>query len=97
MNRKIQHLTWRAILLAIPGSILITASSTYVALHASALPWPTIFVAVLSFAAMRQLGISDINEINVAATGMSAGAMVAGGLVFTLPGLFISGIWKVGD
>lgn len=97
MNRKIQHLTWRAILLAIPGSILITASSTYVALHASALPWPTIFVAVLSFAAMRLLGKSDINEINVAATGMSAGAMVAGGLVFTLPGLFISGIWKVGD
>lgn len=97
MNRKIPHLTWRAILLAIPGSILITASSTYVALHASALPWPTIFVAVLSFAFMRLLGKSDINEINVAATGMSAGAMVAGGLVFTLPGLFISGLWEVGD
>jgi uncharacterized oligopeptide transporter (OPT) family protein len=25
---------------------------------------------------------------------MSAGAMVAGGLAFTLPGLWITGIWK---
>lgn len=96
MKKTTAHLTWRAILLAIPGSILITASSTYVALHASALPWPTIFVAVLSFAVMRLFGKSDINEINVAATGMSAGAMVAGGLVFTLPGLFISGLWDTG-
>ncbi|HZK42054.1 MAG TPA: OPT/YSL family transporter, partial [Clostridia bacterium] len=55
------------------------------------------FVAVLSFALMRLIGRSDVNEINVAATGMSAGAMVAGGLVFTLPGLFISGIWDLGQ
>ncbi|NLA81403.1 MAG: peptide transporter, partial [Clostridiaceae bacterium] len=97
MKKNLTHLTWRAIAIAIPGSILITASSTYVALSASALPWPTIFVAVLSFALMRLIGRSDINEINVAATGMSAGAMVAGGLVFTLPGLFISGIWDLGQ
>ncbi len=97
MKKDLTHLTWRAILLAIPGAILITASSTYVALRMSALPWPTIFVAVLSFALMRLFGKSDINEINVAATGMSAGAMVAGGIVFTLPGLFISGNWTIGD
>lgn len=97
MNKKLTHLTWRAVLIAVPGSILITASSTYVALSASALPWPTIFVAVLSFALMRLFGKGDLNEINVAATGMSAGAMVAGGLVFTLPGLFISGIWEAGE
>ena len=97
MKKNLTHLTWRAIAIAIPGSILITASSTYVALSASALPWPTIFVAVLSFALMRLIGRSDINEIHVAATGMSAGAMVAGGLVFTLPGLFISGIWDLGQ
>jgi uncharacterized oligopeptide transporter (OPT) family protein len=95
LKKSSSHLTWQAILLAIPGSILITASSTYVAMRASALPWPTIFVAVLSFAIMRLFGRHDVNEMNVAATGMSAGAMVAGGLVFTLPGLFISGIWTV--
>jgi uncharacterized oligopeptide transporter (OPT) family protein len=95
MKKMIPHLSWSAILLAILGSVLITASSTYVALRASALPWPTVFAAVLSFALMRLFGKRDVNEINVAATGMSAGAMVAGGLVFTLPGLFISGLWEV--
>ncbi len=89
------HLTWRAVALAIPGAILITASSSYVALRASALPWPTIFVTVLAIVVMRMFGRRDVNEINVASTGMTAGAMVAGGLVFTLPGLFITGIWKV--
>ena len=95
MKKLIPHLSWRAVMLAVLGSVLITASSTYVALRASALPWPTVFAAVLSFALMRLFGKRDVNEINVAATGMSAGAMVAGGLVFTLPGLFISGLWDV--
>ncbi len=98
MNNKrtpIKHLTWRAVLLAIPGTVLITASSSYVALRASALPWPTIFVTVLSMVVMRMFGRRDVNETHVAATGIDAGAMVAGGLVFTLPGLFITGIWKV--
>ncbi len=94
-NTTTNHLTWRAILLAIPGAILITASSSYVALRASALPWPTIFVTVLAIVVMRMFRRRDVNEINVAATGMTAGAMVAGGLVFTLPGLFITGLWKV--
>ncbi len=98
MNNKstsTKHLTWRTILLVIPGAVLITASSSYVALRASALPWPTIFVTVLSMAVMRMFRRRDVNEIHVAATGIDAGAMVAGGLVFTLPGLFITGLWKV--
>lgn len=90
-----KHLTWRAILLTIPGAVLITASSSYVALRASALPWPTIFVTVLSMVVMRMFRRRDVNEIHVAATGIDAGAMVAGGLVFTIPGLFITGLWKV--
>ncbi|HHW93353.1 MAG TPA: peptide transporter [Clostridiaceae bacterium] len=92
---SIKHLTWRALLLAIPGAILITASSSYVALRASALPWPTIFVTVLAMIVMRMFRRRDVNEIHVASTGMTAGAMVAGGLVFTLPGLFITGMWKI--
>ena len=98
MNDKrtsVKHLTWRAILLVIPGAVLITASSSYIALRASALPWPTIFVTVLAMIVMRMFGRRDVNEIHVAATGIDAGAMVAGGLVFTIPGLFITGIWKV--
>ena len=81
----IRHLSLRALIISALGSLLITASSMYVALRMSALPWPTIFVAVLSMAILKALGKTDLHEINVAQTGMSTGAMVAGGLAFTLP------------
>ncbi|HOI81758.1 MAG: OPT/YSL family transporter [Thermovirgaceae bacterium] len=83
------ELTVRAMVLAVAGSVLIAGSSTYVALRIGALPWPTIFVAVLSMAVLRPLGAS-LREINVAHTGMSAGGLVAGGLAFTLPGVWMS-------
>ncbi|MDD2364206.1 MAG: OPT/YSL family transporter [Eubacteriales bacterium] len=89
------NFTVRAMLLAIFGSILMTASSMYVALRMSALPWPTVFVAVLSLTLMRVFRSKNLREVNVASTGMSAGAMVAGGLSFTIPGLFMSGVWTI--
>lgn len=90
----IEQLSLRSLLLGVLGSCVITASSMYVALRMSALPWPTIFVAVLSMALLKGLGRTTHNEINVTQTAMSAGAMVAGGLAFTLPGLWITGLWK---
>lgn len=89
----VAQLSLRAVVIAMIGSAVITASSMYVALKLSALPWPTIFVAVLSMALLKVFGRTSLNEINIAQTGMSAGAMVAGGLAFTLPGLWISGIY----
>ncbi len=93
----ILHLSWRGLLTGAIGSIVITASSMYVALKMSALPWPTIFVAVLSMALLKLLGQTNLHEINVAQTGMSAGAMVAGGLAFTIPGFWIAGIFQPYD
>lgn len=90
----VEQLSLRSLLIGSLGSCVITASSMYVALRMSALPWPTIFVAVLSMALLKLFGKTTNNEINVTQTAMSAGAMVAGGLAFTLPGLWIMGIWK---
>ncbi len=84
-----RELTIRSIILAALGSIVIAGSSTYVALRIGALPWPTIFVAVLSMALLKPFGASP-REINVAHTGMSAGGLVAGGLAFTIPGVWMS-------
>ncbi len=92
-----KQLSVRALLLAVFGSVLITSSSMYVALRMSALPWPTVFVAILSMAVIKLLGKGSIQEVNIAQTGMSAGAMVAGGLAFTLPGLWIAGIFEPFD
>jgi len=90
----VEQLSFRGILIGGLGAVIITASSMYVALRMSALPWPTIFVAVLSMALLKVLGKTTLNEINITQTAMSSGAMVAGGLAFTLPGLWITGAWE---
>lgn len=86
---SIPELTFRSLILAAAGSIVIAGSSCYVALRMGALPWPTIFVAVLSMAILKPFGAS-LREINVAHTGMSAGGLVAGGLAFTIPGVWMA-------
>ncbi len=84
-----RELSVRGLIIGALGSVVITASSMYVALKLGALPWPTIFVAILSMAILKVLGGTNLKEINVTHTAMSAGAMVAGGLAFTIPAIWI--------
>lgn len=90
----VDQLTLRSIIIGMLGSCIITASSMYVALRISSLPWPTIFVSILSMTVLKALGKTNLNEINITQTAMSSGAMIAGGIAFTLPGLWITGAWK---
>ena len=84
-----RQLTVRGALTGIFGLLIITVSSMYVALRMGALPWPTVFVTVLSMSVLGRAKRSTLQEINVTHTLMSAGAMVAGGIAFTIPGLWI--------
>ena len=84
-----RQLTLRSMLIGALGAVVITTSSMYVALRMGALPWPTIFVAVLSMALLKLLGNTNLKEINVTHTAMSAGGMVAGGVAFTIPGIWM--------
>jgi len=84
-----EQLNLRVIILGMLGSAVISMSSMYVALRLGALPWPTIFVAILSMSILKLLKHTNVNEINATHTGMSAGAMVAGGIAFTIPGIWM--------
>lgn len=84
-----EQLTLRGIIIGAIGAIIITTSSMYVALRMGALPWPTIFVAVMSMTVLKIMKNTNLNEINVTHTAMSAGSMVAGGLAFTIPGIWM--------
>ncbi|MBO4410337.1 MAG: OPT/YSL family transporter [Spirochaetales bacterium] len=84
-----RQLTARGALTGILGLTIITVSSMYVALRMGALPWPTVFVTVLAMSVLGHRKDSSLQEINVTHTMMSAGSMVAGGLAFTIPGLWI--------
>ena len=88
-ENKGRQLTLRGALTGIAGLLIITVSSMYVALRMGALPWPTVFVTVLSMSVLGRARNSTLQEINVTHTLMSAGAMVAGGIAFTIPGLWI--------
>lgn len=84
-----KHFTLRSFFTGLIGLLIITTSSMYVSLRMGALPWPTIFVAVLSMTILGKAKNSTLQEINITHTLMSSGAMVAGGLAFTLPGIWI--------
>lgn len=81
--------TLRGMIIGAIGAVILTCSSMFVALKASALPWPIMFVTLVSVFSLKLLGNTNENEINVTHTAMSAGSMVAGGLAFTVPGIFI--------
>ncbi|WP_251231356.1 OPT/YSL family transporter [Adlercreutzia aquisgranensis] len=87
------QLTLRGIVIGCIGCALITASSVYIALRMGALPWPIVFAAIISLFFLKAVsrGKSTLNEANVTHTVMSAGAMVAGGLCFTIPGIWMLG------
>ena len=86
------QLTLRGVVIGVIGCVIITASSAYTALKMGALPWPIIFAAVISLFFLKLLGNASLNEANVTHTIMSAGAMVAGGLAFTIPGAWMLGM-----
>lgn len=80
------------ILIGCIGCIIITASSVYTALKMGALPWPTIFTSIAALVLLRAAGRTSLNEANVTQIIMSAGSMVAGGLAFTIPGVWMLGL-----
>lgn len=87
------QLTLRGLIVGCIGCIVITAASVYTALKMGALPWPIVFAAIISLFFLKAVsqGSATLNEANVTHTVMSAGAMVAGGLAFTIPGIWMLG------
>ena len=79
------------IIIGVVGCVIITASSVYTALKMGALPWPTIFTSITALVLLRAFGKNSLNEANVTQIIMSAGSMVAGGLAFTIPGIWMLG------
>ena len=98
MSEKGSRASWRGqlspvgIAIGCLGCVIITASSVYTALKLGALPWPTIFTSIVALFLLRAFGHRSLNEANVTQIVMSAGSMVAGGLAFTIPGIWMLGL-----
>ena len=86
------QLSWAGIVIGVVGCVIITASSVYTALKMGSLPWPTIFTSITALVLLRACGRKGLSEANVTQVIMSAGSMVAGGLAFTIPGIWMLGL-----
>ncbi len=85
------ELTPRSLIIGCAGSVVISAASVYCAVKMGSLPWPIVFVAMISLFLLKlfRKNKTNLNEVNVTHTAMSAGAMIGGGLAFTIPGIWI--------
>jgi len=84
-----KQLTVRSIIFGLVGMLLITSSSMFLALKIGTMPWPMLFATILSMTILGRFKGSSNQEINITETIMASGAMVSGGIVFTIPGIWI--------
>ncbi|MEG1877882.1 MAG: OPT/YSL family transporter [Lachnospiraceae bacterium] len=72
-----EQFTMRGVIIGIIGTTILTMSSMFIALKLSSMPWSIMFVALVSMFSLKAFGNTNINEINVAHTIMSAGVFTA--------------------
>jgi putative OPT family oligopeptide transporter len=87
------QLSLRAITLSIVLAMILAAANTYLGLFAGLTIASAIPAAVVSMGVLRMLGGGTILENNIVATGASAAASIAAGVIFTIPALVILEYW----
>ena len=92
-DASIAELTFRAIALAIVLTLILAISNAYLALKLGILTSASIPAAMISIGILRFFKGSSILENNAVQTAASAGEAVAGGIVYTIPGLIVIGYW----
>ncbi len=82
----------RALVLGAFLSVLVAMYSAYAGLMIGGVYWPSLAMAVVSMALLTLFGRTNKNEINIAQTAASAGGLLAAGLIFTIPAIWILGL-----
>ncbi len=91
-NQESAGFTLRAAVTGAGIALFLLMSSTYISLKLGALPWPIIFSVIVSGGILKVTGgrkSGSIHEINTAQSGASIGGLVAAGVSFTLPGIYL--------
>ncbi len=82
----------RAIFLGALLSVLVAMYSAFAGLKIGGVYWPSVTMAVVAMALLNLLGNTNKNEINIAQTAASAGGLLAAGLIFTIPAIWLLGL-----
>ena len=91
-NGQAREFTLRAVLLGVVMAAFMGAANAYLGLKAGMTIAATYTTAVVGMAVIKALGGSILEE-NLARTVGSIGGNVASGAIFTLPAIYIAGIW----
>ncbi len=91
-NTDMAEFTLRAVLIGLVMCVVLGAANAYLGLRAGMTIAATYPAAVIGMAVLRLMQGSILEE-NMARTVGSIGESVAAGAIFTLPALYIAGIW----
>ncbi len=72
-------------------SIIVSMYSAFLGLKIGGVYWPIITTSILAMALLTLLRNTNNNEINVAQTAASAGGLLAAGIIFTIPAIWVLG------
>lgn len=88
------EITIKSFLLGIILAITLAGSTAYLGLKMGQTISGSIPAAVISMTVLRMFRQSTILENNIVQTIASAGYVVAGGIIFTIPALIVMGYWE---
>ncbi len=93
------NLPLRALLLGALLSVVVSMYSAFAGLKIGGVYWPSVTVTIMAMAILGALGKTNRHEINIAQTAASAGGLLAAGLIFTIPAIWLLGlqvgIWEI--
>lgn len=94
-EKNIPEFTVKAVSLGIILGLVMTMANTYLGLYAGMTVSASIPAAVISMGILRGIfRTGNILENNIVQTMASAGESLAAGIIFTVPALVITGVWK---
>src|ERR1700751_6293718 len=93
-GNTMKEFTLRAVLIGLVMCVVLGAANAYLGLHAGQTIAATYPAAVIGMAVLRAFKGSILEE-NIARTAGSIGESVAGGAIFTVPGVAIAKVWPM--
>ncbi len=85
-------LYFRALVIGALLSIVTAMYSAFAGLKIGGVYWPSVTMAVIAMALLRLFGNTNKKEINVMQTVANTGGLLAAGVIFTIPAIWLLGL-----
>jgi uncharacterized oligopeptide transporter (OPT) family protein len=85
-------LTAKSLSVGLALSVVVAMYSAYAGLKVGGVYWPIITATLMAMGLLKLLGGATRQEISVAATAASTGGLLAAGIIFTVPALWLAGL-----